>query len=153
MVTAFPVLWFVFCNQIQNIKIIHLKQSFLFYYYCHYIKLSLKSKSFLFKPAYPSQFCAIISSTAQFCFAIILVLILSEHYEKHLLMTLLCHLGCSGFMDRSSTSQKTLISSEQSFARKRLHHLGSGLSLRNLRPFQEASCKYTQVIVTVTGSK
>lgn len=134
MVTVFPVIWSSFWNQIQKkIKTNHLKQSCLFYYYCHYIKLSLKTKSFLFKPAYPSQFCAIISSTAQFCFAVILVLIISEHYEKLLLMTFLCRFVCSGFMDRSSTSQMTRISSEQSFARKRLHHLGSGLSLRNLK--------------------
>lgn len=145
MVTVFPVLWSFFWKQIQKkIKTNHLKHTCLFYQYCHYIKLLLKTLNLF----YLSQltlllsvlFPARLSSGLQLFWLWSFLNIIKSTFWRSFYSVLSVGVTCI----MAVLSHTAFILSEQSFAIKSPHHPGSGRSLRNLKWFPEASCKYTQ---------
>lgn len=145
MVTVFPVLWSFFWKQIQKkIKTNHLKHTCLFYQYCHYIKLLLKTLNLF----YLSQltlllsvlFPAWLSSGLQLFWLWSFLNIIKSTFWRSFYSVLSVGVTCIVAI----LSQTAFILSEQSSAIKSPHHPGLGRSLRNLKWFPEASCKYTQ---------
>lgn len=154
MVTVFPVVWSYFWKQIQKkIKANSLKHTCLFYHYCPYIKLSLKTLHLFYLSQFTLlisvRFPAQLSSVLQWFWVWSFLNIMKSTFSLSFCTVLSVVVTCITVV----LCQTMAILSEQSFAIKSLHHPGSGWSQRNLKWFPEASCKYPQVTVTVTGPK